>query len=119
LQVPAGTVKPGEDIELALLREVLEETGLENVRVARKLAVYNYLNPETGQVNERHIFHLSAADSTPDFWEWIETDGLNWAKPKNRVPDHEGYVFQFYWVDLRENVELAGNLGDYLHTLAR
>jgi 8-oxo-dGTP pyrophosphatase MutT (NUDIX family) len=33
VQIPAGTVEEGEAIERAVLREVAEETGLENVRL--------------------------------------------------------------------------------------
>ncbi|NKB67490.1 MAG: NUDIX domain-containing protein [Candidatus Latescibacteria bacterium] len=37
VQVPAGTVEPGEDIDAAALREVMEETGLTGLRPVRFL----------------------------------------------------------------------------------
>lgn len=37
LQLPAGTVEPGEAPETAVLREVEEETGLTEVRLVKKL----------------------------------------------------------------------------------
>jgi 8-oxo-dGTP pyrophosphatase MutT (NUDIX family) len=110
LQVPAGTVKEGEEIESALLREVAEETGLAAWRVVRKLGVYDYWNESTGRWNERHVFHLTAMDDAPDHWQWVETGG-------GEVAELEGYVFQFRWVGLDEMVELAGSQGDYLYTL--
>jgi 8-oxo-dGTP pyrophosphatase MutT (NUDIX family) len=110
LQVPAGTVKEGEEIEAALLREVVEETGLAEWRVVRKLGVYDYWNESTGQGNERHVFHLTVRGGAPNCWEWVETGG-------GEVTELEGYVFQFKWVGLDERVELAGGQGDYLDAL--
>jgi 8-oxo-dGTP pyrophosphatase MutT (NUDIX family) len=110
LQVPAGTVKEGEEIEVALLREVGEETGLAAWRVVRKLGVYDYWNDSVGRCDERHVFHLTVTEDAPDCWEWVETDG-------GEVAEIEGYVFQFRWVGLDEKVELAGSQGDYLDAL--
>ncbi|HKP54167.1 MAG TPA: NUDIX domain-containing protein [Chloroflexia bacterium] len=110
LQVPAGTVDEGEGIEDALRREVTEETGLTNFKVVREIATYEWLHPITGNVHERHVFLLLAPQEAPDMWEWIETSG-------GAVPDHEGYVFCYYWADLDGEIELAGNFGDYLHAI--
>jgi len=111
VQVPAGTVDPGEAPEDAVMREVEEETGLADCRMLGKLAVYDWFNLYSGEMNERHVFHLAAPDSTADSWTWIETGG-------GRVPEHEGYVFQFRWVALDQPPELAGNQGDYLQAIA-
>jgi 8-oxo-dGTP diphosphatase len=107
IQVPAGTVKAGELPEVAVIREVEEETGLADCRLLAKLGVYDWFNPYTGQVNERHVFHLAAPAGTEDSWTWVETDG-------GRVPELEGYVFLLRWVGLDEPLELAGEQGDYL-----
>lgn len=66
IQVPAGRVDPGEDLEQAVLREVAEETGLDNLRLVRKLPEFEaeYENP-----HESHAFHLVAETETPDTWE--------------------------------------------------
>jgi ADP-ribose pyrophosphatase YjhB (NUDIX family) len=66
VQVPAGRVDPGEDLEQAVLREVGEETGLDNLRLFRTLPEFEaeYENPY-----ESHAFHLVAETETPDAWE--------------------------------------------------
>ncbi|HYP19067.1 MAG TPA: NUDIX domain-containing protein [Chloroflexia bacterium] len=110
VQVPAGTAHEGEDIEATLFREVEEETGLTGLRLKWKLAQYDYRHPTTGNLHERHVFHMLAPHGTPDRWTWIETSG-------GEVPDDEGYVFEFAWRDLAEEIELAGNQGDWLHML--
>ncbi len=107
LQVPAGTIEEGEEPQAAVLREAIEETGLENLQVVQKLGVFDYFNTSTGQTNERHVFHLLASDDTVETWEWLETGG-------GEVPDHEGHLFDFYWVDLNATFELAGDQGLYL-----
>ncbi len=107
VQVPAGTVEDGESIESALLREVEEETGLSDLSIVRKLGVYDWINPENGRLHMRHLFHLAAPPDASDSWQWIETSG-------GEVPDHEGYVFCFYWASLSDEIELAGDQGDYL-----
>jgi ADP-ribose pyrophosphatase YjhB (NUDIX family) len=114
VQVPAGTVAgtvdEGEQPEEAVMREVTEETGLEGCVLLEKLAVYDWPNPETGLINERHVFHLAAPSNTAEAWTWVETDG-------GRVSELEGYVFLFRWVPLDGEFELAGDQGDYLHVL--
>jgi ADP-ribose pyrophosphatase YjhB (NUDIX family) len=107
LQVPAGTVDMGETPEEAVLREVEEESGLHGCYILGKLAVYDWPNPETGQMNERHVFHLAAPSRTEEAWTWIETDA-------GRVSELEGYVFLFRWVPLDGLINLAGSQGDYL-----
>jgi 8-oxo-dGTP diphosphatase len=71
-QVPTGTVKDGERPEDAVTREVEEETGLEGCRLLAKLAAYDWPNPYTGQINERHVFHLAAPNDAAETWTWIE-----------------------------------------------
>ena len=110
VQVPAGTANEGEAIEATLFREVEEETGLTDLQLVREIAVYDYRHPETYNIHERHVFHLSAPPDTPGTWSWIETSG-------GEVPDEEGYVFDFYWLDLDGEIDLAGNQGDWLHAL--
>ncbi|MDE0317043.1 MAG: NUDIX domain-containing protein [Candidatus Poribacteria bacterium] len=40
IQIPAGTVEEGEDIETAVIRETYEETGLQNVKIQKYLGCF-------------------------------------------------------------------------------
>ena len=95
VQVPAGTVELEEPIETALFREVHEEAGLDNLRLVRKLA--ERLEEDWNQV--RHVFHLSAPDDTPDHWTHIV----------HGQGEDSGMVFEYYWLDLTLDIELAGD----------
>jgi len=57
LQIPAGTVEEGEEIEHALFREIHEESGVthDDLKLIRKLAVFE--SQEWGAI--RHVFHLA------------------------------------------------------------
>jgi 8-oxo-dGTP pyrophosphatase MutT (NUDIX family) len=109
-QVPAGTVEAGEEIADALRREVLEETGLSDLPVVRKIATYEWVHPISGNTHERHVFHLTAPSDTADTWEWLETSGTE-------GPNVEGYVFQFRWVPLQGEIDLVGDFGAYLSAI--
>lgn len=65
VQVPAGTVEPGESPEEAVVREVFEETGV-RARVVRALGVGYYdVWPTKQEIHERHYFQLELLDGTP------------------------------------------------------
>jgi len=98
VQVPAGTVEPGEAVEAALVREIREETGLTELHLKGKLAE-RYL-PEFDET--WHVFHLIAPDSLPDTWDWLTNDH---ADEGARERD-ERLVFSFLWADLSDGVNL-------------
>ncbi|MEU8125429.1 NUDIX domain-containing protein [Spirillospora sp. NPDC049024] len=67
-QVPAGGVRPGEDLEQAVLREVVEETGLHTVSVVEQIAVDTRPDPATRRPRRTTYFHLQAPATTEDAW---------------------------------------------------
>jgi ADP-ribose pyrophosphatase YjhB (NUDIX family) len=110
VQVPAGTVEPGEGIEDALLREVCEETGIEGCSISRKLGVFEWVNPETLNTHERHVFLLRAPEGLPPAWTWVETSG-------GTASEENSYVFLYRWARLQRAPGLAGEQGAYLHLI--
>lgn len=69
VQVPAGSVEPGEEPSVAAVREVLEETGI-RARVAHELGVERYdVGPSKPEIHERHFFQLEPTDADlPERW---------------------------------------------------
>lgn len=69
VQVPAGTIEQGEAPEAAVVREVLEETGLA-ARVTAALGVERYdVWPSKPETHERHFFQLAPPeDSVLERW---------------------------------------------------
>ncbi|MFE7491427.1 NUDIX domain-containing protein [Kitasatospora sp. NPDC057541] len=56
MQVPAGSVRPGEAPEAAALREAREETGLTDVTIVRKLGETEYdISPYRFEIQHRHV----------------------------------------------------------------
>ncbi|MFF0836732.1 MULTISPECIES: NUDIX domain-containing protein [unclassified Streptomyces] len=68
-QVPAGGVGPGEALKDAVLREVVEETGLQTATVLRQIALEDKPHPDTGQPRRTSFFYVQAPADTPDAWE--------------------------------------------------
>ena len=73
VQVPAGGVDEDERLDLAVLREVEEETGLTGARLVRELGVSDFV--ANGWHHEQHFFQLEAPPGLPDEWEHVGTGG--------------------------------------------
>jgi 8-oxo-dGTP pyrophosphatase MutT (NUDIX family) len=109
LQVPAGSVEPGESPEEAALREANEETGLHSLRLVRKLGETDYdMSPSRNEVQHRHVFHLSTDEETPPRWASYEED-----------PDDGSGVIRFecFWIPLTRGHVLSGGQGALLGRL--
>lgn len=77
-QVPAGTVKPGEAPQVAVLREVAEETGLAEVVIDTEIDVEDKLLPEDQGI----ILHPTTVFSQPDpaSFDWARLEAGTWVK---------------------------------------
>jgi 8-oxo-dGTP pyrophosphatase MutT (NUDIX family) len=111
VQVPGGTVEPGEEVGQGLARELREETGRGDFSVLSKLAThpYSYEKDGTRHVHERHFFHVATTGNWPD--TWMHSDA---------TPDLGGppVRFVFHWADLNDpTLLLAAELGSALGRL--
>jgi 8-oxo-dGTP diphosphatase len=106
IQVPAGTLEPGESPEAGALREAWEETGLPDLTLVRFLGEQrrDMRDFDIAAVHQRYFFHLRCGGDPPArwrHWEAAPSDGsagpiefeLYWARLAGEIPplmaDHD------------------------------
>jgi 8-oxo-dGTP pyrophosphatase MutT (NUDIX family) len=105
LQVPAGTIEPGEAPQSAALREAQEESGLAGLRVVEFLGCADYdIRPSKREIHRRHFFQLAVDGPVPLMWDHSETDGGT-AAPR---------PFRFSWIPLERGHSLVAGFGALL-----
>lgn len=110
IQVPAGTLEPGESPDDGVVREAQEETGLDCLGVRRFLGTRDYDMSPYGlaELHRRYYYHLACTSDAPSVWRHFESSGGT----------SEGIEFELYWVILPDQVpELAAAQGDFLAEL--
>lgn len=102
VQVPAGTIRDGEDPADAAVREAEEETGLTGLRIVGMLGVSDYdVRPGRREIHERHFFQLTTTGPVQDEWLWHERhDGVGEPTP-----------FVCSWIPLGQAHVLAAGFG--------
>jgi 8-oxo-dGTP pyrophosphatase MutT (NUDIX family) len=101
LQVPKGTIEPGESPWTAARREVAEESGL-RLQTLRRVAS-DVWPRRRGRLYLRQFFHADV-DEPRDAWTHVVTgDGAE-----------RGERFHYSWVDLPTSRRFALSLDDYL-----
>lgn len=110
IQVPAGSIEDGEPPELAVVREVLEETNL-RTRVVRALGTERYdVWPSKPEIHERHFFHLAPVDQDlEERWSAGETDPSDDGPPQR---------WTCWWIPLEQAHVLCAGFGARLAGLA-
>jgi 8-oxo-dGTP pyrophosphatase MutT (NUDIX family) len=98
IQVPAGTVEPGEDPDLAVLREAFEESGLSGLEFVSFLGEHHFDARPFGksEIHRRRIYHLRCTVETPETWDHEETDPHGGA-------DHQ-LILRFRWVRIPDEI---------------
>ena len=112
IQVPAGTLEPGESPDDGVLREAQEETGLDSLVVRRFLGTRDYDMSSYGiaELHRRYYYHLECRGDTPSTWRHFELHPSGC--PSKRIE------FELYWVMLPDQVpELAAGQGYFLAEL--
>jgi 8-oxo-dGTP diphosphatase len=105
LQVPAGRLEAGEEVEAGLLRELEEEAGLTAIRSVRELPGFE---GHYSSRYENHGFHVVLEDDAPDEWEHVVSgDG-----------DDAGLTFRYRWVPITPDLHLFERPHPLLSTLA-
>lgn len=107
LQVPKGTVEPGELLGDALGREVREESGLGVAGAETHLCTDVWTRrraPPRRYV--RHFYHVSVDESRDRWTHTVTGDGAE-----------VGLEYEFSWVDLPPAREFAMAMDDYVPAL--
>jgi 8-oxo-dGTP pyrophosphatase MutT (NUDIX family) len=108
LQVPGGTVEPGEDIEAAALREFTEETGLQpnGTLIPISTCDYHFVKQGKSVCHRRHHFHIALPGRQPDSWLHREMTPFSGGDP---------ILFRFFWISMDEAKKRLGyGMGDCL-----
>jgi 8-oxo-dGTP pyrophosphatase MutT (NUDIX family) len=111
IQVPAGTIQPGEDFVDAAIREVHEETGLDmdDLKLQDKLGVDVFSSGDGDGFPSlrRHFFHFEFVGNSPQVWIHYEED------PSDDTPGP--IEFELKWVKNPDDIPvLTGNQGALL-----
>lgn len=104
-QVPGGTVEENEAIEGALLREVYEESGLNDFDMIEKIGE-SWLRDEKNKTC-RFFYRLHINKNVPDTFEHkVSGNG-----------EDAGLVFIYEWWDIKRVPELAADQDTYIEFL--
>ena len=104
VQLPKGTIEPGESPENAVIRELAEESGLRLSAAPKLVAEMKFTGaakkafPEKLPTQQRwFVFRFDAVDTLPEHWTHTATGS----------PAEHGLVFDYFWHPLSESFAAA------------
>ncbi len=111
IQVPAGTLKPGEDPIDGAIREAFEETGLARLSVIGVLGTADHDDRPWGrdEIHHRIFVHLRCDVPTPETWE-------HWEGDPDDAPG-TAYLFRLFWRSLDDLPPLCAGHDAFVHCL--
>lgn len=109
VQVPAGTIEADETPNDAVVREVLEETGLDT-RIVSNLGMEQYdARPTKPEIHERYFFQLAPVDEeVPERWAAGEDNPSDGGEPQR---------WTCFWIPLEQSQVLCAGFGARLGRL--
>ncbi|MGE3726047.1 MAG: NUDIX domain-containing protein [Candidatus Sericytochromatia bacterium] len=96
-QIVKGTLEPGEDLALAVLRELEEESGLKREKAGEYIGLLHHGGAggiASGGAFEHQIWHLFAMPAQGD-------EAPNWSHIAEGSLDEAGLEFRFFWQPLQ------------------
>ncbi len=109
-QVICGTVENGDSPQDTVIREVAEESGLENLVFCGEVDQYQFYGDHARKFLRRHVFHLHAKEAVPDRWTHVVAGSGN----------DQGLNFHHYWISLESaKGRLSGRFDDSIEVFLR
>lgn len=107
LQIPKGTIEPGESPVEAVYRETAEESGLAAVTQFRHLVTDVWTRRESPPKRYVRNFYHAPVYESRDAWTHTVTG----------TGAERGMEYDFFWVDIHTDESFALDLDDYLHSV--
>ncbi len=108
LQIPGGTIEPGEEPLIAAGRELYEETGLVTDKELHFLGSLDATLKKSGRsVMRRYYYHIDFEGQYPESWEHYEMHPSDGGEP---------ILFRLFWLpfqDVRQH--LHHNMAELFH----
>lgn len=114
IQVPGGSVGRAEPLDSAVMREAVEETGLDDLELVGFLGdtKYDFSHRGRFEIHHRHYFHLTTPNALRESWHHHEDD------PSEGM--HERILFELFWARLPDAVPpLIAGMDEMLPHLVR
>ena len=111
IQVPAGTIEPGENPWDAVMREASEETGLTGIKYVRFLSrdTRDMRDCGSDELQHRWFYHLSVEGPTEETWRYGEHS-------EDGSLIHQ---FDFFWADVLTLPQLVAGYDDKIGLLIK